>query len=372
MRLDPELPASGDPYDGVPSVVYNPPRPLPRPPTEITGWTKARWWVYGLVTFLIGMASNAADATPPADTSTQIGAYAESYARGAAVGEIIGGGIGALLFTYLLAALFLAWSKRTRRFIPGTAFAFALMTALDETGGTESAGEKEAQLASMQRWADSLGTSHFAEEDAPPRSTDGRMAWATRKTLEDMVEHTQARQRAHGFHPDTFPVAWGTAEYVANARKHPEIREYFTRQQAFIQEMDSTEMTVLRDRMEFRLLQSGLRGRVVEDVLAEMRADSLSAEGRRRSANEISLVTAGLEMHDFLVRVDARVHLDPEDGLAQFDRRSEHNRLIELSDRHDRLSEVVERQRLASRDRLRDVRGMFGQPADTARHQDRP
>ncbi|HYW14122.1 MAG TPA: hypothetical protein VE871_19310 [Longimicrobium sp.] len=373
MRLDPELPAGGDPYGGVPSVVYNPPRRPPRPPVEITAWTKARWWAYGVVTFLIGMASNAANATPPADTSAHTGSYAESYARGAAAGEIVGGGIGALLFTYLLASLFLAWSRRTRRFIPGTAFGLALVTSAG-AAGVRPAGETEAQFASLQRWSDSLGTEHFAKDDAPPRSTDGRMAWASRMAMLDMVEHAKARQRAHGFHPDTFPAAWGTAEYLANARKHPEVREYLTRQQAFYQEMDSTEMPVLRDRMEFRLLQSGLRGRVVEDVLAGMRAseDSVWTETRRQSLANLVLVSARLDMHNFLEQMDARVHLDREKGIARFDRQRDHNLFITLSDRHDRRAEKVERQRLAGRGRLRHVRGLYDHPGQTARTRDRP
>jgi hypothetical protein len=369
MRLDPDLPAGGgEPDGGVPSVVYNPPSRPPRPPAEITAWTKARWWMYMGLTVIIGMALGG-EPVPPADAPSRVGPYAESWAEGYAGGQIFGAGIGALLVTYALAGLFLGWSTRTRRFIPATALSFALLIFLGRLGNVEAAQEREAQLSMMQRWADSLGPAHFAEEDAPPRSTEGRLAWASRKTAEDMAEHVQARQQAHGFHPDTFPAAWGTAEYLANARKHPEIREYFRRQQAFLQELDSTEVTVLRDRMEFRLLQSGLPRLVVEDALLDMRAtaDSLSAEGRRRSTNHLALVTAGLEIHDFLVRVDARVRLDRENDVARFDRRSEHNRFIELGGRFDRLSEVVERQRLASRDRLRNVREAFGPPEDAAR-----
>lgn len=335
------------------------------PPAKERSSGKWRWAVYILLTLIFGMATAS---TEPSSAANVPGEFARSYAEGYARGQVFGAGLGMLLGTYALAAVFLAWSARTRKFIPGTAFCLALLSFVGRLGSLEAAAETDAQFAAMQRWADSLGTAHFAEEDAPPQSTEARMAWASRMAVQDMVEHIQERQRAHGFHPDTVPAAMGTPEYLANARAHPEIREYFTRQQAFLQELDTTEMSVLRDRMEFRVLQSGLRGRVAEEMMEGVRAstDSLPDRWRQRSANHLALAAAALEMHDFLVRVDTRVHLDREANVARFARRSEHNRFVALADEYDRLLAVVQEQRGESRDRLGDVRALFGQPGDSA------
>jgi hypothetical protein len=306
-----------------------------------------------------------ANAGPPPTTSLE-GEVARSYIEARAKTEVIGAGVGMLLGSYLLASVFLAWSTRTRRFIPGTAFCLALMSFLGKMGSMEAVEETEVQFAAMQRWADSLEIANLAEEDAPPQTTEARVAWVARMAMQDMAEHVRARQQAHGIHGDTFPGAWGTAEYLANARAHPEIREYFTRYRAFIQELDSTEMTMLRDRTEFRMLQSGLRGQAFDGIRAGIQTstDSLSDEVRKRSIDELAWVNAGLELHDFLVRVDPRVRLDRESGLASFARQSEQNRAVELGEQYARLGKVLDRRRQASRERLRDVRSVFGDPAN--------
>lgn len=326
-------------------------------PAGGTSRGKWRWIVYTLLTLVLGWI-----AAYPEYLEAVNGNELSSIAEARAHGRLLGAGLGMLLGSYLMAAVFLAWSRRTRRFIPGTAFCLALLSFLGRTGSMEAAGETEAQFAAMQRWADSLGTANLAEEDAPPSTTEARMAWVTRMALQDMAEHVRARQEAHGIHADTFPAAWGTAEYLADARAHPEVRAYFTAYRSYLQELDSTEMSVLRDRAEFRMLQSGLRGQVLDAMRASVRAstDSLSESFRQRSIDELAWVNTALELHDFLVRVDARVHLDREAGLARFARRSEQNRAVELSERYERLWLALERQRQASRERLRDVRSTLG------------
>jgi hypothetical protein len=344
MRLDPDLPAeSGAPDGGVPSVVYNPPR-LPRPPEEITAWTKARWGMYIFFTFLLGMAANVEDAAAAADASRFAGPYGDARADGYLVGGIIGGGLGAVLGTYLLAAAILWWSTRTRRFIPGTAFVFALVTSLDDLPVPDAMDRTGAPAAAVQALAE------HPENAPPPQGSKARSQWAMQRAGEDMAAHRLTRAASHGLDLGTAPAGWLSAAYMADAGTHPQVHDYFTRYRQYQQEMDTTSVTVYLDAMGTRLRQSGLGSLQVEGELETVRKemDGEAPEIRRRSENEHALITAALELHAYLEDVDPRVHLD-EGGTVRFARDAERIRAFQLADEVQRRVEVMRTQSAADR-----------------------
>ncbi|HEX2080319.1 MAG TPA: hypothetical protein VHG08_21640 [Longimicrobium sp.] len=172
--------------------------------------------------------------------------------------------------------------------------------------------------------------------------------------------------------PDTAPAVWMTAAYFADARRYPEVQEYFTRFRRFLQEMDTTEMPVIQHRMELRMLQSGLSKPMVEEATAGVHATlmELAPDRRRRSEDMLAMVAGALDLHAFLVGVDSRVHLDEEADIARFLRPDEQRRATEMIREVERLMAVVEGQRAASRGRMRDVRGLFNGRADSAVNKD--
>lgn len=332
MRPDSELPADdGTPDGGVPSVVYNAPR-LPRPAAEITAWTKARWGLYILVTFLMGMALTAADVGPGTDVAASVNPYIQARATGYARGQIIGGGIGAVVSTYMIAALLLAWSRRTRRFVPGTAFTLALVTSAGKLTSPDAAGSAGAQPGA------------FTANDPPSLETRARVDLAGQRARDDMEAHLRVVAARHGVDPAGAPPEWLSPAYIADARKHPRVHDYFTRYRQYLHEADSTSQTVFIDALRMRLWQeSGLKRTEMDEILNAVRED-LAREApamRLRSRNEHALITAALDLHAYLEGVDPRVDLDEAENVARFARDAERVRAIELAGEVEQWSAAV-------------------------------
>lgn len=348
MRPDHDLPAgAGKPYGGVPSVVYNPP-PSPPDPERSARWAKRRMVAYIIVTVILGIIVNRPEADASAAAYTD--PYAQARAEGYAAGQIIGGGVGLLVVSYVIAALFLGWSGSTRKRIPGAAFVLAMVSLL---GSALNQAGTNAQPEGAQQLTGGPGTVQAPEND-PPAGNGARRDWATRRAGDDMQAHIVARAAHHGVDPQAPPAGWLSAAYLADPGKHGHVPEHFTRYRRFLQELDTTLVSVFIDATQVRLRQSGLGEPQVERIMAEVREemDQEAPAIRRESESELALVSAALDLHAYLERIDPRVHLDEAAGAARFARESERTRAFQLVDEVRRSAIVVDSLKAARRARL--------------------
>lgn len=307
-------------------------------------------WLYVAGTFFLGMLT----------AEPQASSLAESR------GEMVGAGIANLLICLAVASVFYALRRSSEPRIARGAFIIALpMFLLDQAGKTR---ETEEQFAALQRLADStMGPVDGA--DAPPRDTEARMLWATRKALQDLLAHQDALARSHGIEFDKAPDGWLSAAYLADARNYPEVGPYLTRFQAYVRDADSTLVPVYTRQMRARLEQSGLAARQIEGVMRGVGKAAERGAERQAFASMLELSERALELDAYLVRVDSRVHLDEQAETALFDQEAERLRVNQLIDHIERLGREVEAHQRHASEKMGDLGRVFGIEADSAEHE---
>lgn len=242
---------------------------------------------------------------------------------------------GRALVPFMISALFLVWTRRTRSYIPFAALGLAVMTLLGQLGGARQEVDREVSQAHAQLDALADTTGGLVAPSAtsrPPASQNGKMMWALNRTLGEIPAHRAMIAAKHGVDPDSLPPAWGTARYQANAARHPEVGRYWTAYRGFLAEYRTVYPVWLRARLEHHARAAGLRA----DVLRGFKQGI--AEGNTAQAEEVyslgdATAAAALEFHQFLVSVDARVQYDPESGRAMFTRETDLARANELEAR---------------------------------------
>lgn len=219
-----------------------------------------------------------------------------------------------------------------------------------------SAGEEAARRAQVLALRQvSGGGAAFAAgaADALPAGEAARMLWVMRKTLEDYGAHVHRVAAAHGVDPDTPPPEWLTPAYVAGARAHPRVERYFRGYRAYLGEVRAGVRSVLAARRRARLREAGFGEAFSRAYVAgaEQGFAETSAAQERIFAAAGALAGEALALHEFLVRVDARVHLDSAAGVARFERDAEMARAQALMREVARAGEALERERAAARGR---------------------
>jgi|GEM_PF-4858842 len=351
MHLDDESLAGREPsgdHRPVFQAVSSNPTPLSPAQAPPSRRPSRRKWLYIAAILLLGMVT------------------AEPQAAGLAErrGEALGGGIALLFTSFALVSVFYVWRTSTRPLIPGAALIAALlMVPVMRIGDAQ---ETEEQFAALQRLAEDSTSSPVSTVDAPPRTSDARMLWATRKATEDLLAHHGALARSHGFDPDNPPDVWLSAAYLANARKHPEVGLYFTRYQAYVREADSTLIPVLTEQMRARLLESGLSRPQIDGFMRGFDRGAAQSAQRQTFASMLELTEQALQLDAYLVRVDPRVSLDAQAETALFDREAERLHVGDLLERIERLGRAVEAQERRGRGSLRELGRAYGIEGDTA------
>lgn len=252
--------------------------------------------------------------------------------------SLFGSGMAMVMVSYGIAALFLGWSQSGRRLVNRGALAFSFLALVGQCR------ETDPQLAAMQLWADSLGTGQVSDVDPPPHGMEARLEWASRNARADNNAYTLALAADYGIEPKEWPAGWMSTEYLADARKYPEVREHFTRHRALIQELDTMQIPIAERHVNLRLLQAGFSSRFVGGMMDSVRialADR-SIELRRVNADHMAFVDRAMELHDLLVRVDTRAHLDSKAGIARFERDSELEQVSRLVEEVERLHRAVQ------------------------------
>jgi hypothetical protein len=355
MHLDDEPVAGPEPSGAPPPTSLATshglePAPLPQTEAEPPRRRSRRKWLYVAGTFFLGMLT----------AEPQASSLAERR------GEVVGEGIATLLICLAVASVFYALRRSSEPRIARGAFITALvMLLLDQAGKTR---ETEEQFAALQRLADST-RGPVDDADAPPRDTDARMLWATRKALEDLLAHQDALARSHGIDLDEAPDGWLSAAYLADARNYPEVRPYLTRYQTYVRDADSTLIPVYMRQIRARLEQSGLAARQIEGVMRGAARAAERGAARLVFASELELTEQALELDAYLVRVDSRVHLDEQSETAMFDREAERLHVNQLLDRIERLGREVEAHERRGMGALKELGREFGIEADSSEHE---
>lgn len=261
------------------------------------------------------------------------------------VGQVVGGGLGALLLSFGLAALVLGWSRSGRRKIPKLA---AVVCVILVSGDLIRRDGPDPRLAAMQQWADSLGTGQIPANDPPPKDHLARLDWAARNSREDISVYARNRNRALDIDPRSPPPEWATAAYLADAGKYPHVRDYFVRYRQLLQELDTVQGPLAERHLNLRLMQAGFAGPAVDELMDSIRVgmDESTRDVRVANADAFAYADRILALHDFLVRVDSRVHLNRREGTAEFDVDAELLQMQALVKDADRLRRVLESQQV--------------------------
>jgi hypothetical protein len=279
-------------------------------------------------------------------------------AQGEDSAELLGSAIGGGIAPLLLASLFLAWSRRTRPYIPFLALAFITLSAGGRAGTAREEVDRElARTRGMvNAFTDSAGPGALdGSASAPPESQRARLVWAMNQALAEVPEYKREVAARHGMDPDVPPAAWANARYMASATSHPEVGRYWQGYQAYLAEFKSGFAGWLTTRAGDHARRAGVRPGVLRGYLEGMN----QGVGMARSeplAWADSTAAAALAYHRFLVSVDARISYDPARDLAMFERNADLERATALEARVKRAADALDRaQRAAMRRSMQQV-----------------
>jgi len=265
--------------------------------------------------------------------------------------------IGGALVPFMFAALFLAWTRRTRSYFPFAALALALMTLAGQVSNGREEVNREISQTRAQMNALQDSTSSFvppSRASHPPTGQKGKAVWAINQALAEVPAHRAMIASRHGIDPDDLPAAWGTPQYMANAGSHPEVGRYWTAYRSYLAEYRSVHPTWLRSRIEHHARVAGMRPDILRSFRQGMAKSSTSQAEEVYSLGDAT-AAAALELHRFLVSVDERVEYDAQRGKAIFESSAELERANELEGRVTAAARALTRAQQASVRHGRDM-----------------
>ncbi|HET7461377.1 MAG TPA: hypothetical protein VFJ82_09005 [Longimicrobium sp.] len=260
------------------------------------------------------------------------GGVAEARAGGEALGYVF----GAAMAPFLASALFLAWSRKTRQYIPFMAMAFVFLSLV---GGQSTRREEvDRELSRTRGMMTALRDSAdgAVEDDpstGPPESQDAKLVWAMNRALAEVPAHLKEVAGSHDVDPDDLPAAWGTSRYTANAALHPEVERYWTGYQAYLADFRGSYLAWLKSRVTSHAREAGVRPGMLRAYVAGMNRGGAGFAESEPMVWADSTVSAALALHRFLVSVDARVSYDAARDMAMFDREADLERANALNGR---------------------------------------
>lgn len=256
--------------------------------------------------------------------------------------EALGGVFGAVLAWMLMSALFLAWSRKTRRYIPFLAVAFAFLTA---SGRAQMDREEVARELTRTRGiaaalADTAGRSVVeGSSSAPPESEHAKLVWIMNRTLAELPAYEQEVARRHDFDPRNPPAAWVTPRYTASATSHPEVEQYWRGYHPYLKNYRDGLPGWLKSRVEVHAREAGVRSGALGSLLKGMSQGGAGLAESEALAWADSTASAALAYHRFLVSADARVSYDAAGDMAMFDLKADLARANALQDRVAKAAE---------------------------------
>ena len=162
--------------------------------------------------------------------------------------------------------------------------------------------------------------------------------------LSDMTAAIAEVARRNGFDQSTGPAGWLETSYLSSASARPDVAEYFKSYAAYAADLDAHIDSIVGGIAQRRFHSAGYDAKTE----AEMTAAFMRGFAKTRDRQHL-LYTAmqrqsmiALRLHEFLVKIDARVAVDPKDDKALvFVKPREHRRYNELAVAIDAANEQV-------------------------------
>lgn len=161
--------------------------------------------------------------------------------------------------------------------------------------------------------------------------------------LDDLAAAFDEVGRRNGYDYQAKVEGWLEPSYVSSARKRRDIAEYFLAKQAYARDLDAHLDSILDVVVQRRIDGSGMAPEYQEEMRAAfLRGFEQAHEKHRAMLRAIERqARVALAMHDFLVRIDARVAVNPKTKTLVFAREIEHRRYVELSLAIDAANELL-------------------------------
>lgn len=139
--------------------------------------------------------------------------------------------------------------------------------------------------------------------------------------------------RRHGYDPKATVDGWLEPSYLAFPSKRPDVAEYFVKREAYASDlaahMDSIAIAVVQRRLDAagypvmqkdEMREAFLRGFHKNGDRQRMLLESMQRQAR-----------VALKLHDFLIKAEPRIAIDPKKNTLVFERDLEARRYHELS-----------------------------------------
>jgi hypothetical protein len=151
--------------------------------------------------------------------------------------------------------------------------------------------------------------------------------------IADMTTAIHDVARKHNFDLESMPAGWLEATYMANASARPDVGEYFTRYGAYAAEVDARLDSIIDSVTTRRFAMANFSAKDAQELRAAFdRGLARTKAGQRDMIAAMKQQAAAvLRLHEYLVRVDARVSLSPKDSTLLFERPAEYETFMKLS-----------------------------------------
>jgi hypothetical protein len=162
--------------------------------------------------------------------------------------------------------------------------------------------------------------------------------------MTDMAAGISDVARRNGYDAEASPAEWLEPSYLASASTRADVAEYFSHQAAYAVDLDAHMDSIVAGIVQRRFHAAGLDAKTEE----EMRAAFMRGFGRTREKQHLMFAAMrrqsaiALRLHEFLVKIDARVAVNPKDDKALvFDKPLERRRYDELAIAVDAANEEI-------------------------------
>ena len=163
------------------------------------------------------------------------------------------------------------------------------------------------------------------------------------KIMTDMVAAMAEVARRNGYDQAAQPQGWLEAPYLAAATDRPDVPDYFMRYGAYAEDLDLHIDSIAASIAKRRIHEGGYDPKTE----AEMQAAFMHGFGKTRERQRVLFTamrrqaTIAIRLHEFLVKVDKRVSVDPKDNKLVFEKPIEHRRYNELAIAIDAANEEL-------------------------------
>jgi hypothetical protein len=166
----------------------------------------------------------------------------------------------------------------------------------------------------------------------------------TARITADMAAAMAEVARRNGFDQSSTPAEWLETSYLASASARPDVAEYFTHYAGYAADLDAHIDSIASEIVQRRFHEAGYSPKDE----GELRAAFMRGYNRTHDIQHQLYVamrrqsTIALRLHEFLVKADARIAVNPKDEKALvFTKPLEHRRYNELAIAIDAANEQV-------------------------------